>query len=98
MFNACWTSKIVYLMYRISLGKIGGVRNGFGRLKMAFRGSARRRPRSLAERPRSLDEGFWVFQKHERDCGIEKSGDRSLFLFLAIYCVFEGFRYPKARG
>ena len=40
VFNACWTSEIVYFMYRISLGKIGGVRNGFSRFKMAFRGSA----------------------------------------------------------
>ena len=66
--------------------------------RWGFPGSARRRPRSLAWRPRSLDEGFWVSQKHERDCGIETNGDRGLSLFLAYCCVFEGFGYPKARG
>lgn len=56
--------------------------------KRGFRGSVRRRPRSLAQRPQSLDEGFWVFKKHERDRCIKKSGDRGLSLFLAICCVF----------
>ena len=98
VYVACWTSKIIYLRYRTCLGTFGWIENGFGRLKMEFFGSARRRPRSLAWRPRSLVEGFWVSQKHERDRGIRKSGDRGLSLFLAFCGVFEGFRYPEARG
>ena len=47
---------------------------------------------------RSLSLSFWVFQKYVRDRGIEHVGDRGLSLFLAICGVFEGFRYPEARG